>query len=394
VSADPAPRYRWLLLCLFVLSTAINYLDRMTLAALAPLVRRDLQLSNTEYGWIVSGFSVLYACAAPFAGMLIDRIGLNRSVTLAVGVWSVAGIATGLTRGLAGLVACRGVLGLAEAAGIPAAAKAIHQFLRPAERGLGNALNQTAVSLGWLLAAPLATWIALSHGWRAAFLITGTLGPLWILAWRRAAPPDPAPTVNAAVSWKLLRDPRLWAFAAANALNMIGYSLWTNWTTVYLVEVHHLSLAQAAWYAWIPPVFAAAGGFAGGALSLRFIERGVPPVRARFRVCLLAAVLALFTAAIPSLSSAAFVCAAISLSIFAISAFSVNNYTLPLDAFGASRAAFGVSILVSSYGAAQFVVSPAIGWMMDHHAYAGITTAAAITPLLACAVLWPTRVQA
>jgi len=61
------------------------------------------------------------------------------------------GIATGLTRGIGGLCACRAVLGVAEAAGIPAAGKAIHQFLKPPERALGNAANQVAVSLGMVL---------------------------------------------------------------------------------------------------------------------------------------------------------------------------------------------------------------------------------------------------
>ncbi len=391
MSGDDGLRYRRLLLAVFVLSTALNYLDRMTLAALAPLVRRDLHLTNAEYGWIVAGFSVLYAAAAPFAGAWIDRVGLNRAISLAVGVWSIAGIATGFTRGLGGLVACRSVLGLAEAAGIPAAGKAIHQFLRPAERGLGNALNQSAVSLGWMLAPPLATFLAVRHGWRSAFFVTGSLGPLWILLWNRLGPPRDSALPKSAFPRELLREPSLWAFAGANALNMIGYSLWTNWTTVYLVEVHGLTIVEAAWYAWIPPVFAAAGGFAGGWLSMRWIDGGMAPLRARFGACLAAAALALTTAAIPAIHSAALVCAAISLSIFAISAFSVNNYTLPLDAFGGARAAFAVSILVSSYGAAQFVVSPAIGWMMDRHWYAPVTAVAAVAPLLGCGVLWFTR---
>jgi MFS transporter, ACS family, hexuronate transporter len=384
-------RYRWALLSLFVASTAINYLDRMALAALAPLVKRDLSLSNTEYGWIVSGFSAVYAAAAPFAGLLIDRAGLNRAILLAVGVWSAAGIATGFTRGLGSLVVCRSILGLAEAAGIPAAGKTIHRLLRPAERGLGNALNQTAVSVGWLLAPPLATWFALQYGWRSAFLATGLLGPVWMFAWRRAAPREEVAPEKTATPWELLRERRLWVFAGANALNMIGYSLWTNWTTVYLVEVHGLTLGQAAWYAWIPPVFAALGGFGGGWLSLRWMDRGMPAARARFLVCLAASVLALATAFIPSLTSVALVCGAMSLSIFAIAAFSVNNYTMPLDAFGGERAGFAVSILVSSYGAAQFVVSPAIGWMMDRHLYNPVTATAAVTPLLGCALLWFTR---
>jgi len=189
----------------------------------------------------------------------------------------------------------------------------------------------------------------------------------------------------------VLRDRRLWAFVAANALSMIGYSLWTNWTTLYLVEVHGLTLVQAAWYAWIPPLFAMLGGFAGGWLSLRFIERGTSPVAARFRVCLAASVVALASAAIPAAPTPAWASAGISLSIFAVAAFSVNMYTLPLDAFGGARAAFAVSLLVASYGAVQALISPAFGKVIDLYGYAPLAIVAALAPLAACAVLWGTR---
>ena len=385
-------RLRWLVLSVFVLSSAINYLDRMALATLAPVVRGEFHLSNTDYGFIVAAFSITYAASAPFAGMLIDRIGLNRAISLAVGLWSCAGIATGFTSGLGGLVGCRAVLGMSEAAGIPAAGKAIHQYLRPAERALGNAVNQAGVSLGLVLAPPLATWIAVRAGWRQAFVVTGLLGLCWIPVWNRAsrraaAAPPPKPDAGT----EILRDPRLYAFVAANALSMVGYSLWTNWTTLFLVEVHHLTLVEAAWYSWIPPLFAALGGAGGGWLSLRLIERGVAAMKARFRVCVAAAVISLATAAIPAAPSAAWACAGISLSIFAVAAFSVNMYTLPLDAFGGPRAAFAVSILVASYGAVQFVVSPAFGKLIDLHGYTPVAAVAALTPLAACAVLAGTR---
>jgi ACS family hexuronate transporter-like MFS transporter len=388
-TAEASP-LRWLVLAVFVLSSAINYLDRMALATLAPVVRAEFRLSNADYGWIVAAFSIAYAVSAPFAGILTDRIGLNRAISLVVGVWSCAGIATGFTRGLGGLVACRTVLGVAEAGGIPAAGKAIHQFLLPAERGLGNAANQMAVSLGLVLAPPIATWIAVTRGWRETFVATGVLGLAWIAIWNataRCAPVAPPPKPEMSGTAGMLRDRRLWAFAGANALSMVGYSLWTNWTTVYLMEAHGLTLVEAAWYAWIPPLFAAAGGLAGGWLSLRLINRGMPALPARFRACLAAAVVSLVTVAIPLAPSAGWACAGISLSILAVAAFSVNTYTLPLDAFGGSRAAFGISILVASYGIAQFLISPAIGWMMDQRSYAAVAALGAVTPLAACAVL-------
>jgi ACS family hexuronate transporter-like MFS transporter len=395
-SSDPArgaARYRWWILAVFVLSSAINYLDRQSLATLAPVLRAEFRLSHEEYGWILGAFSITYAASAPFAGMVIDRIGLTRAISLSVGLWSCAGIATGFTTGLGGLFGCRAALGLAEAAGIPSAGKAIHAYLRPPERALGNAVNQAGVSLGAILAPPLATWIAVRSGWRMAFVATGILGLLWIPVWNWAARHS-APLAKTSTAFPsdtaILRDRRLWAFVAANALSMVGYSLWTNWTTQYLVDRHHLTIRQAAWYAWIPPLAAMAGGFAGGWLSLRLMNRGVAAPAARFRVCLAAAVLSLGTAAIPHAPTAAWASAGISLAIFAVAAFSVNTYTLPLDTFGGAHAAFAVSMLVASYGAIQLVISPAFGAIIDRHGYMPVTAIAAVAPLAACAVLWGT----
>jgi ACS family hexuronate transporter-like MFS transporter len=378
---------RWWALGIFVLSTAINYLDRQTLATLAPLVRDEFSLSNADYGWILSAFSLTYMMAAPFAGWFIDRVGLALGIALAVGLWSLAGIATGFTSGLGGLVVCRAWLGLAEAGGIPAAGKAISIYLKPPERALGNAFNQAGVSLGLVLAPPLATWLALAYGWRSAFVITGLFGLAWIPLWlavSRGGASLPRATTPA---FDLLRQRRLWAFLAANGLSMTGYSLWTNWTTLYLVDETGLSLQQAAWYAWIPPVFATFGGFAGGWVSLRAMRRGAPAIPARLDACRAAALASLPGMAVPLLPGAAGACAGISWSIFAVAAFSVNMYTLPLDAFGAARAAFAVSLLVSAYGAVQALVSPLFGVLIDSFGYAPACLLAALAPLAAYTVL-------
>jgi ACS family hexuronate transporter-like MFS transporter len=385
------PPGRWLVIAIFFLSSSINYLDRQSLATLAPLFRAEFHLSNADYGWILAAFSVTYAAAAPFAGLLIDRIGLNRGISLAIGLWSLAGITTGLTRGLPGLVACRAWLGLAEAGGIPAAGKAMHEYLAPEERALGNGLNQAAVFLGAVLAPPIATWLAVRYQWRAAFVVTGVAGLLWIPLWNsvtRSAPPAQRSSVEPlARTLGMLREPRIWGFMLANALSMVTYSLWSNWTTLYLVSVNRLTFVEAAYFAWLPPLAAMVGGFAGGWLSFRWAKRGMPPVAARARVCLACAAAGIVTVAIPLAPNAAWASAGISLSILAVSAFSVNLYTMPLDVYEGARAAFAISLLVSAYGAMQAVVSPALGAIIDHYGYVPVCALASVTSLAAYAVL-------
>jgi ACS family hexuronate transporter-like MFS transporter len=381
--------HRWLVLSVFVLSSTINYLDRQTLATLAPVLRSELRLSNAEYGWIVSAFSITYAACAPFAGLLIDRIGLYRGISVAIGMWSLAALSTGWVRGFGDLLLCRAMLGVAEAGGIPSAGKAIQQYLLPPERALGNSLNQAGVSLGLILAPPVATWLAVQHGWRSAFMATAVLGFLWIPLWRAVGDADTASPK--APGWNVLHDRRLWVFALANALSMVPYSLWTNWTTLHLVDVNRLSFVRAAWFAWLPPLFGALGGLAGGALSFRWMNAGMAALAARTRVCVLAAIACLITAAIPWAPSAALAVLGISVSFFSVAAFSVNMYSMPLDVFAADRAAFAVSLLVSAYGAMQAVASPALGAVVDRYGYTPVCVIAAVMPLAAAAILKGTQ---
>jgi ACS family hexuronate transporter-like MFS transporter len=382
---------RWLVLGVFFLSSSINYFDRQSLATVAPLFRAEFHLNNAEYGWILAAFSLTYAAAAPFAGLLIDRVGLNRGITLAIGLWSLAGITTGFTRGLSGLVACRAWLGLAEAGGIPAAGKAMHEYLEPPERALGNGLNQAAIFLGAILAPPAATWLAVRYQWRAAFVVTGVAGLLWIPLWNSVARGSPPLRKSAieplARSMAILREPRMWGFIVANALSMVTYSLWSNWTTLYLVEVNKLTLVQAAYFAWLPPLAAMLGGFAGGWLSFRWARAGVDPVVARAHVCFLCAIAGLVAIAVPFTPNAVWAVAGISLSILAVSAFSVNLYTMPLDVYAAARAAFAVSLLVSAYGAMQALTSPVLGALIDRYGYMPVCAIASLTSLAAYAVL-------
>jgi MFS transporter, ACS family, hexuronate transporter len=389
-----AVRARWVVLGVFLLSSAINYVDRQTLATLGPLIRSEFHLTTEQFGEVISVFSIAYMLSAPVMGWLIDRRGLNLIASLAVGVWSLAGIATGFTRGLAGLMGCRTALGMAESAGIPAAGKAIDQFLKPGERAIGNAMNQAGVSLGLIAAPPLALWMASRYGWRHAFLAAGLLGLMWIPVWNftaRLAPTAPVAKINLGASAALLRDPRLWAFVAANALTMFGYSLWSNWTTFYFTDVQRLPLGMVSPYVLAAFTFAAGGGFAGGWLSARMIARGMAPPAARLRACIVGAALSLVTAAIPAAHTPVWAAILISLSFFAVSSMSVNVYSLPLDTFGRRYAALSVAALVASYGAMQVVVSPLIGHMIDAHRWTPIMWAATLTPALACCVLSTVR---
>jgi len=383
---------RWVAVGVFVLSSSLNYLDRQLLAALAPTMRGEFQLTNEQYGLVISSFAIVYALVAPAAGWFIDRVGLNLGAGISVALWSLAGAATAWTRSFSGLLACRTVLGAAEAAGIPATGKANATYLEPRELALGTAFNQVGITLGSVAAPLIVTFMQPRYGWRSAFALCGALGFLWIPLWLLTARSVPAkrPSVSPAGNGggSLLYDRRFWGLAIANAFVMTLYALWSNWTTLYFVQERHMTQDQAnREFAWIPAVFATAGGFFGGVLSYRWIRAGMNVLRARMRICWISAVILLATAAVPLMPYPALAAAAISLSFFWTLAISTNMYALPIDLFGPARAGLGVAALTSSFGLMTAFLSPWIGGMVDRVGFSPVCVALSITPLLGIGIL-------
>jgi len=383
---------RWIAIGVFVLSSSLNYLDRQLLSALAPTVRGEFQLSNQQYGLIVSAFSLVYAVIAPAAGWFIDRVGLSLGASVAVALWSLAGSATAWTRSFSGLLICRTALGAAEAAGIPATGKANATYLEPRELALGTAFNQVGITLGSVAAPLIVTFMQPRYGWRSAFALCGALGFLWIPLWLFTSKRVPGTVLEKGPARmgaaNVLRDRRFWGLALANAFIMTLYALWSNWTTLYFVQERNMTQDQAnREFAWIPPVFATAGGFFGGFVSYRWIRAGWDVLRARMRICWISAVMVLATAAVPLMPRAEWAAAAISLSFFWTLAISTNMYALPIDLFGASNAALGVAGLSCSFGLMTAFLSPWIGSIVDRVGFSPVCVVLAVVPLLGVAVL-------
>ncbi len=385
-------RLRWLAIGVFALANALNFMDRQILAALAPELMREFHITAAGFGDVLLAFSLVYALAAPAAGMLIDRVGLPAGASIAVGFWSLAGMATGWTSSLAGLTVCRALLGLGESGGVPATGKASALYLPPRERALGSAVFQGGLTVGAVLAPVLAQALSRSYGWRSAFVVLGAAGLLWIPLWwvvqRRVQPaPDIHKEVKVPVR-QILRDRRYWALLASNALLMSVYSLWVNWTTLFLVQAHHLTQAQANYrLAWVPPIFATAGGLFGGWLTLRWARGSDDVTPARMRAILTGSVLLLGGAAVPFMPTAGLAVAFICLSFFACVASSVNIYALPLDLFGAGSAGFAVSGLTSIYGLLQGVFSAVAGRVVDRYGFTPLCVVVAVLPMASWLVL-------
>ncbi len=388
-TTEPASRQssaasRWAAVSFFALASAWNYLDRLTLSAAAPRIRAEFHLTNTDYGWLLSAFALAYALASPVMGWFLDRLGLERGICWAVGLWSLATAFCGWSRSLGQLVASRVFLGIWESVGVPAAGKINAIYLEPKDRAIGAAMTQVGLSIGGI-GAPLL--VASMAGWRSPFFVCAALGlgwiPVWLAVRRRVQPYAVVAPQSASLrgAMELLREPRLLRLVAANILWMGIYTLWSNWTTLYLVHQYNLTTAQAAAYAWFPPLASTLGAFAGGWISRRAIVRGSANVPARVLGTLVSAAGCLVTLAAPAMPTALLATAVIAASYFWATAGSVNLYTIPVDIWGGERAGMAISALVFAYGLLQTAISPLIGFLVDHYGYTPVCWLVALPPL-------------
>jgi ACS family hexuronate transporter-like MFS transporter len=375
---------RWFAVSVFCLSSAWNYLDRLVLSAAGPRVKAEFHLSNTDFGFLLSAFGLAYALAAPAMGWLLDRLGLELGIILSVALWSFSSAICGVSRNFTELVSGRILLGIGESAGVPAAGKLNSIYLEPKNLATGAAFTQVGIALAGVM-APLL--VAIFTGWRNPFFVCAALGlawiPIWVLVRRTVRPWHEVAPQNKRGGLDLLRDPRLLTLAFANVLWMIGYTFWTNWITIYYVQTYQLTTAQASGFVWVPPIASMLGGFAGGWLSSHAIKRGLPAAQARAWATLISAFGCLITILAPFAATPLIALVPISLSYFAILGGSVNIYAIPLDLWGGERAGIAIAALGCAYGLLQTVVSPVIGWLVDHFGFAPVCWMVALGPALA-----------
>jgi ACS family hexuronate transporter-like MFS transporter len=374
---------RWAAVSVFALASAWNYLDRLTLSAAAPRIMAEFHLSKTDYGWLLSAFSLSYTFESPAVGWFLDRLGLETGIVWAVALWSLATALCGWTRSLGQLIGARVFLGIWESAGVPAAGKLNAIYLEPKNRAIGAAVTQVGLSIGGI-AAPLL--VGAMSGWRSPFFVCAVLGFAWIPGWiavrRKVRPYEDVPLRRESGALRhLARDRRLIVLVAANILWMGIYTLWSNWTTVFLVQSYGLTTEAASGYAWVPPVASTLGGFAGGWISRRAMHAGMLPVPARIAGTLVSAIGCLVTVLVPLSPTPLWAMLAISASYFWVTAGSVNLYTIPVDIWGGQNAGTAISALVFAYGLLQTAISPVIGSLVDHFGFTPVCWLVALPPL-------------
>lgn len=313
-SAGPGRALSWALVGAATFTMAVSYVDRQTLAVLAPTVCQALSIDDEAYGVLVSAFSIAYLAGAPLSGAIVDRVGARRGLLVAVLVWSAVAASHAMALGFASLFALRIALGLAESPSFPGATQTIHRVLPLHEQPRAFGILFTGSSFGAMVAPPLASWLSGRFGFRAAFLGSALVGLVWVpiwlgLAFRRGsraaldrAPAQDRPARSPSFLAILTRPAALRGLCVIVAsAPLLGFLL--NWGSKYLVLHHGVSQADVGGLLWAPPLLFDLGAVGFGSLASRHARRtGFAAPRALLAA---ACALALVAALLPIAGSAA-----------------------------------------------------------------------------------------
>lgn len=381
---------RWVIIGLIFLVTLVNYVDRLTISVLAPVITKDLGLSNFEFGTIATWFLLAYTVSQALSGRLYDGIGTRLGFTVSVTVWSLAAMATATARSFFSLSFFRFILGLGEAGNWPGAAKAVAEWFPVRERAFGMAIFNSGAALGAVIAPPLIVFFQLRYGWQSTFLLTGILGllwlPLWLCVYRNA--PAAAGQSAAIHTEGLLHHRQVWGIVLARCITDPTWWLYITWLPKYLNDVRGFSLAKIGMFAWIPYLAADVGSLSGGWLSGHLIARGWSVDRARKSVILGAALLMpagiLAVRAQRAMTALALMCVV----LFAFQVWINNVQTLPSDLFPQTAVGSVAGLGGMGAGIGSMIFIFATGWVVDHFSYTPVFTVAGLLGPLGTLILF------
>lgn len=296
-------RIRWSVMFMVFLIVTVSYLDRTNLSVAAPTLQKELNLTPTELGLILSAFSWSYALAQIPAGMIAAWAKPRRTYLWAMWLWCLLLIATTTATSFGAWIAFRIPFGLAEAITWPAASILLARWFPRLEYSQAMSLQNLGLVIGAAVAPPVVAFIIAWWGWKEAFiftgLIAGVLGTIFYfttkddpaddprvspeeLAWIRhdQVKEDDAPLPPGYIKMLLAR-PSIWAVGAANfGLDFINF-MFLAWYPTYLTEKYHMSLGQMGIMAMEPYIFGLITVLGAGRLVRAMTDRGMDSVAAR-----------------------------------------------------------------------------------------------------------------
>ncbi len=345
----------------------------------------QLQFGWTEVGYsnIIVAFQFAYAAGLLITGKLIDKLGTRKGFSLAVFFWSVAAMAHAAAGSVFQFAVARFSLGLGESGSFPASVKAVAEWFPKRERALATGIFNSGVNVGAIVTPLVVPWLTYRFGWRMAFIATGALGLLWVVAWlalyRRPEEcaqvsaaelahiqSDPADEA-AAIPWRTLLTLRqAWAVAAAKFFTDPIWYIYLFWLPDFLSRHLRLDLKGMSLPLFVIYTGASVGSVSGGWLSSSLLKKGWS-LNASRKTALLVCALAVTPIMIAAYSTNAWlVVFLIALAAGSHQGWSANIYTLASDMFPRSAVASVVGFATTAGAISGMMASKAVGFILQH----------------------------
>jgi ACS family hexuronate transporter-like MFS transporter len=258
--------YRWVVCSFLFFATTINYIDRQVVGLLKPVLEKEFSWTETDYSHIVMAFTAAYALGLLLFGRIIDKIGSKLGYTISITLWSIAAMLHAVVKSTFGFGVVRGFLGIGESGNFPAAIKTVTEWFPKKERALATGFFDSGSNIGALAAPIIVPWILGAYGWQEAFIITGSLGFIWLILWRifynvpskqkRLQPAELAyinsdvelnetPSTEKNVTWiKLFKLKQTWAFIVGKFFTDPIWYFFLFWLPSFFSNTFHIDLKK------------------------------------------------------------------------------------------------------------------------------------------------------
>jgi ACS family hexuronate transporter-like MFS transporter len=296
-------KYRWTICSLVFFATTINYLDRAVISLLKPYLTKAFHWNAGDYADIEIAFKLSYAIGLMGAGRVVDRLGTKIGYGLATFLWSIAAVCHAIVKSTLGFGIARAFLGVTEAGNFPAAIKTTAEWFPKKERAFATGIFNSGANIGAIVAPLTVPLIAESLGWQAAFLITGSIGFIWLILWfivydipakHKRVKQAELDYINSdiedqnlaenkvPISWgKLLSFKQTWAFVIGKFLTDPIWWFYLFWLPDFLGKQYGLTGTQVSLPVAIVYIMSSVGSIGGGWLPLRLINKGMVSFKAR-----------------------------------------------------------------------------------------------------------------
>src|SRR5207249_5671929 len=279
--------YRYRVLIFLFSLMFITYLDRIAIGLVGKRIISEFHLTNSEFGLVLSAFSLAYALFEIPSGIMGDRKGQKVVLTRIVLWWSVFTALTGLTTGLLSLIIVRFLFGVGEAGALPNTSGVISRWFPANELSRGISASLVGQIAGAAVAPFIVVPLAMAFGWRTTFFVNGFIGLLWVLVclfWFRNNPWEMKgiteeeknfieknrcfTSLSENISWeKILKNRSLRALVLSFFTSQWGMYFFIAWMPVYLQQGRHFSESNMKFITSMIFIPAIATTLASGVLS-------------------------------------------------------------------------------------------------------------------------------